>query len=73
MPTLLINLLNQFNDRLDIKERIHTNLMIIVAEYPQASKGRFENMSYFNYDGIQFIQTKGSDFNKFYTKSVCVS
>ena len=69
MPTLLINLLNQFNNRLDIKERIHTNLMIIAqVEYPEASKGWLENMSYQLWTRHTIHPDEGSDFNKFLHK-----
>ena len=69
MPTLLINLLNQFNDHLDIKERIHTNLMIIAqVEYPEASKGWFENMSYQLWTRHTIHPDEESDFNKFLHK-----
>ena len=67
MPTLIINLLNQFNDNQDIRSRIHTNLMIIAqSQYPTANKGWLENMSY----QLWTRQMKMQILTNLYTKSV---
>ena len=69
MPTLIINLLNQFNNNQDIRSRIHTNLMIIAqVEYPTANKGWLDNMSYQLWTRHTPHPDENADFNKFVHK-----
>lgn len=69
MPTLIINLLNQFNDNQDIRSRIHTNLMIIAqVEYTTANKGWLDNMSYQLWTRHTPHPDENADFNKFVHK-----
>ena len=69
MPTLIINLLNQFNNNQDIRSRIHTNLMIIAqVEYPTANKGWLDNMSHQLWTRHTPHPDENADFNKFVHK-----
>ena len=69
MPTLIINLINQFNDKQDIRSRIHTNLMIIAqSQYPEANKGWLDNMSYQLWTRHTPHPDENADFNKFVHK-----